>query len=121
TAASPAIRKRKPGWPSLAALLVLEALVYWPGLRGGFVFDDYPNIVDNRLLHVDWNDGWREWLAAAFSSPASALQRPLASLTFAVNHALTGLDPYWMKLANLGIHLLNAWLVLLLCHQVLRV
>src|SRR5688500_13964670 len=84
----------------LPVLLVLVALVYWPGLGGGFVFDDYPNIVQNGALHVTWASTWLEWLAAVFSSPASELQRPLAMLTFAINHALTGLDPYWMKLTN---------------------
>jgi hypothetical protein len=75
------------------------------------VFDDFPNIVDNAALHVTWQSNWQEWLAAMFSSPASELQRPLAMLTFAINHAITGLDPYWMKATNVGIHLLNAWLV----------
>ena len=33
-------------WVLLAALAITAA-VYWPGLYGGFLFDDYPNIVDN--------------------------------------------------------------------------
>ena len=104
----------------LPVLLVLVALVYWPGLGGGFVFDDYPNIVQNGALHVTWASTWLEWLAAVFSSPASELQRPLAMLTFAINHALTGLDPYWMKLTNLVIHLVNTVLVLNVVRLLLR-
>lgn len=103
----------------LTALLLLVALVYWPGLGGGFVFDDYPNIVDNTKLHVGPGSGVREWLGATFSSPALDLKRPLAMLSFAVNHAWTGLDPYWMKLTNLGIHLLNTILVFGLCRRLL--
>lgn len=98
----------------LAALLCLVALVYWPGMRGGFDFDDFPNIVGNAALHVRFADPWRAWLAAVFSSPASDLQRPLAMLSFAINHAFTGLDPSWMKATNIAIHLLNtvlAWFV----------
>jgi hypothetical protein len=98
-------------WIGMLVLLLLVALVYWPGLHGGFEFDDYPNIVDNLALHVGAGSDWNAWLAAAFSSPSSDLQRPLAMLTFAINHALTGLDPYWMKLTNLAIHLLNTVLV----------
>lgn len=105
----------------LPVLLALVALVYWPGLHGGFVFDDYANIVDVTALHVTWNSSWLEWLAAVFSSPASDLQRPLAMLTFAINHAFTGIDPYWMKLTNLAIHLLNTWLVFGLCRCLLRI
>ena len=103
----------------LAALLCLVALVYWPGLRGGFDFDDFRNIIQNTALHVHFADPWRAWLAAAFSSPASDLQRPLAMLSFAVNHASTGLDPSWMKATNLAIHLCNTVLAWLLARRLL--
>jgi hypothetical protein len=114
------IKRRLPtyGWLLLLGLLVLIA--YLPGLDGGYIFDDFPNIVDNDVLHVGFGSSWQEWLAAMFSSPASELQRPLAMLTFAVNHAITGLDPYWMKLTNICIHLLNAWLVFGLARSLLR-
>jgi hypothetical protein len=101
---------RDPRW-ALAGLWILVALVYLPGLGGGYVFDDYSNIVHNASVHVTTHSSWGQWLAAMFSSPASELQRPLAMLSFAINHALTGLDPYWMKLTNVGIHLLNTGLV----------
>jgi hypothetical protein len=107
-------------WLAALALLALVACVYWPGLGGGFVFDDFPNIVDNVTLHVTWQSTWQQWLAAVFSSPASDLQRPLAMLSFAINHAATGLDPYWMKLTNVAIHLLNTCLVFGLVRAVLR-
>lgn len=102
--------------PRLAVLLLaaclpaLAALVYWPGLGGGFVFDDYPNIVDNRSLHVT-TLAWRDWMAAIFSSPSSELQRPLSMLSFAANHYFTGLDPYWMKATTVLLHGLNSLLV----------
>ena len=97
-------------WPTLALVLLL-VLVYWPGRGGGFVFDDYPNIVDNTALHVT---GWdrHAWLAAVFSSDSGLGHRPLAMASFALNHAFTGLDPVPMKLANIAIHALNACLVL---------
>ena len=104
----------------LVLLLLLLVLVYWPGLNGGYVFDDFSNIVDNTTLHVTSHSSWAQWIAAIFSSPASDLQRPLAMLSFAINHALTGLDPFWMKLTNLGIHLLNTWLVFNLIQCVLQ-
>jgi hypothetical protein len=106
-------------WLLISALLAVVSCVYWPGLHGGYIFDDYPNIVDNTTLHVGFGSGWRTWLAATFSSPSSDLQRPLAMLSFAFNHAMTGLDPYWMKLTNLGIHLLNTLLVYGLTNRLL--
>ena len=122
SALSPAASSGSSAWTVravLLAILALTVLVYWPGRNGGYTFDDYPNIVDNAALHVtrlDWND----WVAAAMSSPASALQRPLAMLTFAANHYFTGADSQPMKLTNLAIHLFNALLVFGLVRGLLR-
>ena len=97
----------------LLAALALTTIVYWPGLYGGYLFDDYPNIVENH--GVQPHDASVPTLVrAALSSPSSEFNRPLASLSFAANYLATGLDPYWMKLTNLVIHLLNGLLVFLL-------
>ena len=86
----------------LCLLLAGVVLVYWPGLGGGFAFDDYPNIVFNQALHVT-TLAWRDWLSAAFSSNATDLQRPLAMLTFALQHYFTGLDPRALKAGNIAV------------------
>jgi len=101
----------------IGALLLVVA-IYWPGLQGGWLFDDYPNIVDNKAVQPDLAS-ITTLLNAALSSPASEFKRPLASLTFAANYLVTGLDPYWMKLTNLMIHLLNGILVFLLVRALL--
>jgi tetratricopeptide (TPR) repeat protein len=118
---SPGPSRGRERWIAFAALLIPLALaaVYWPGFSGGFAFDDFPNIVDNVRLHVT-EPGWDAWFAAAFSSPSSELQRPLAMLSFAINHYFTGLDPGPMKATNLAIHALNALLVLALVRCLLR-
>lgn len=95
-------------------------LIYWPGRNGGFALDDFPNIVENDLLHVQ-SLAWYDWIAAVFSSYASILQRPLAMLTLAANHYFTGLDPMPMKLTNIAIHALNAMLVYGLARRLLMV
>jgi len=105
-------------WPP-AVLTALVFAIYLPGLRGGFVFDDYPNIVDNASVHlVNWDP--TAWLAAVFSSNAGLGHRPIAMATFALNHVFTGLDPVPMKLTNIGIHALNACLVLGLLRALLE-
>lgn len=106
-------------WLMLAAY-VLTIAVYWPGLSGNFLFDDYPNIVDNHGVQPT-DASVSSLVGAALSSPSSELKRPLASLSFAANYLATGLDPYWMKLTNLVIHLLNGWLVFLLSRALLLV
>jgi len=96
-------------WPPVL-LAALVFAIYLPGLRGGFVFDDYPNIVDNANVHVgSWDPA--AWLAAVFSSNAGLGHRPLAMASFALNYVFTGLDPAPMKLTNIGIHALNVCLV----------
>ena len=104
-------------WPFLVLVLAVAAL-YWPGRGGGFVFDDYPNIIDNAALHVA---GWdrHAWMAAVFSSDSGLGHRPLPMATFALNHVFTGLDPMPMKLTNIAIHAFNACLVLCLLRTLL--
>jgi hypothetical protein len=102
----------------LILLLCMTCIVYWPGLHGGYFFDDYPNIVDNQAVHVS-EPTLANWHAASMASPSHVLRRPLAMLSFAVNYYLTGLDPFWFKLANLCIHLLNGVLLFAVLHKLL--
>ncbi|MGH7487945.1 MAG: hypothetical protein ACREMY_20445 [bacterium] len=103
----------------LAAALAMTALVYWPGLTGGYVFDDFPNIVDNAAIHVT-HSTLANWANAAWSSPSSSFRRPLASLTFALNWFFSRGNPGPMKVTNLGIHLLNGVLLYFMLRELLR-
>ena len=100
------------------SLVVLAGLLlYWPGLRGGFIFDDFPNLVvdlDWRVTALEWSQ-WRRAMVLGISSDSG---RPLALLSFGLNHYLTGLDPFWLKMTGLALHLLNGALVFLLCDRV---
>ncbi|WP_243049587.1 hypothetical protein [Dyella sp. RRB7] len=109
----------RSGWRLLALTLLITTLLYWPGLHGGWLFDDYPNIVDNKGVQPD-DATVSSLINAALSSPSSEFKRPLASLTFAVNFLLNRLDPFWMKLTNLIIHLLNGVLVFLFVRALLQ-
>ncbi|MCZ6773571.1 MAG: hypothetical protein O7G83_16555 [Proteobacteria bacterium] len=101
--------------PALPFLLVaiLAAVVYVPGIGGGFTFDDYFAIVLNDELDIDPARPVT-LLDAAFSSTSGPLKRPVAMLSFAANRTLTGIDPVPFKLTNIAIHVVNAVLVLLL-------
>jgi hypothetical protein len=114
----PTPSSNRTGWWLLLVACALTIAVYWPGLSGGFLFDDYPNIVDNHGVQPS-NARFSSLVGAALSSPSSEFKRPLASLSFAANYLISGLDPYWMKLTNLVIHLLNGLLVFLLSRSLL--
>lgn len=104
---------------TLAALLLLTTLVYYPGLHGVFMFDDLHNIVQNEHLQLHaltWLDAWD----AALSGQAGILNRPLSMLSFALNYYFTGNHPFFFKLTNLLIHLLNGCCVLALTRLLLR-
>ena len=103
----------------LAVAFLLTMAVYWPGLYGTFLFDDNPNIVDNHDVQPH-DASVASLVRAALSSPSSEFKRPLASLSFAANYLASGLDPYWMKLTNLVIHLLNGLLVFLLARALIQ-
>ena len=98
---------------ALLIILAVTTAVYWPGLSGGFLFDDTINITDNPKVLIE-SLQWPELQRAAGAFGAGGLGRSLSMLSLGVNHALTGLDPFYFKLTNLIIHLLNGiglWLL----------
>lgn len=106
-------RVRRLAWLLVAVGSILTFSIYWAGLRGGFVYDDFSFILGNTAIQVTENT-LQQWFAAAFSFPSGTNQgRWLGMLSFGINHFFTGMDPFWFKLTNLCIHLVNGLLVFL--------
>lgn len=99
-------------------LLALAALVYWPGLSGRFLFDDFPNIVSNTRVHAKALD-WASLKMAANAYQPGGYGRPLATVTFAIDYLIGGTDPWGYKLTSLLVHLVNALLVFWLLRRLL--
>lgn len=106
---------------SLAAIgltlgLFVCLLVYWPGLSGGFLLDDFPNLERLSLLNSDAPAG--EFWRAIWMGQSGILRRPLSMLSFALQHADWPGNPGAFKAANLVLHLacgaLIYWLATLL-------
>jgi hypothetical protein len=96
---------------ALVTLASITAAVYVPGLGGGFLFDDYPNISDNPAVQPR-EISLASLAGAAMSSPSSELKRPLSSLSFAMDYVMAGeLSPTSMKATNIAIHVLNGILL----------
>lgn len=94
----------------LPALLcaVLAGLFFLPGLPGGFVFDDNPNIIANSAVHLQsLNPG--ALTDAAFNGQPSGPTRVIPALTFALDYWRGGLDPAVFKTTNIAIHALTAF------------
>lgn len=116
------VERRLPGGAATVFLLLALATLalYWPGLSGAFLFDDYPNLVSS-------ND-WRmtslnhAQLARAFGQGLTGgLGRGLAMVSFGLNHLATGADPWALKLTNVLMHLVAGALTFVLSRQVFRV
>ncbi|QDE41569.1 hypothetical protein FIV34_06040 [Luteibacter pinisoli] len=100
-------------------MALLATAIYAMGLRGGYIFDDFPNIVDNEGLKPA-DATVASLVRSALSSPSSEFKRPLASLTFALNYLVSGDDPAAMKATNLFIHILNGLATFVLAKKLLR-
>lgn len=108
-------------WLLLSLAAIATAAVYAPGMAGGWVFDDFPNIVDNHAIHIRQGQSTlAAWMNSALSSPSSFLHRPLASLTFSLNWYLGNGDPLPFKITNLIIHLINGVLAFCMLRVLLR-
>lgn len=94
----------------LFCIVILAVACYLPGLTGSFIFDDGANISNNPGLKISSLDA-ASLLQAAHSGGAGPLKRPVSMMSFALNYYVTGLDAYYFKLVNLGIHLVNGLLV----------
>ncbi len=110
--------RRRPDIHAALLLLAAGLLVYWKGLAGGFIFDDFANLLDNPTWKL--TSLAPEAIArAAAPGISSDFGRPLAMFSFALNHYFTGIDPFWLKLTNLAMHLANGILVFLLCRELM--
>ncbi|GLQ93204.1 tetratricopeptide repeat protein [Dyella acidisoli] len=93
----------------LTGLLIATAIVYYPGLRGGFLFDDYAN------LPALGSDGpinnWPAFWQYITSGTADPTGRPLTLLSFLLDAHNWPADPLPFKRTNLVLHLLNGALL----------
>ncbi len=89
-------------WSVLAGFLFITFILYFPILSKGFVSDDFTVLY--RLINS------RDFTPPGFF-------RPGADLSLYSTYLLSGLNPVAYNATNLGIHVLNAWLVFLVCSK----
>lgn len=87
-------------------MLALALAIYWPGLRGGFLFDDAPNLAALGTYGGvrDW-ESFKSFVLGGFAGP---LGRPIALASFLLDANTWPAAPYPFKWTNLWVHLLTA-------------
>lgn len=100
----------------LAIVLLATTAIYWPGLHGPFVLDDF-----NALRPVEnWLRDDQGWLVTLFPVESIVFSRPVSMASFMLSMALGGSGPFPLKLGNLLVHLACGILVFWLLWRCLR-
>jgi protein O-mannosyl-transferase len=90
---------------SLFLVMALVFFLYQPGLNGGFLFDDYPNLQELGAYGGVTNyETFKNFVLNGVSSP---LGRPLALATFLLDDNTWPTHAAWFKSTNLKIHILT--------------
>lgn len=98
----------------LITTLLLATCIYWPGIQGGFLFDDYPNLDAMGFLNgITDQETFRAFVFSGWSGPTG---RPLALASFLLDDNSWPSHAPWFKKTNLYIHILCS---LLLCWSTL--
>jgi hypothetical protein len=106
-------------WGGAVLTVVCVFLLYFPGLYGGFLLDDYQNL---RLLsEIKPPLNWRKILDfVVLQAGTSFAGRIIPAFSFALQYQSWPLSPAAFKLVNLLIHLLNGGVVYLLALRIGR-
>lgn len=100
------------------ALLALTIFVYWPGLHGGYLFDDFVNL--DAIGATGPVDNWAAFLRYVTSGNADPAGRPLAMASFLLDSREWPSDPTPFLRTNLFLHLVNGSLLYLLLRKLGR-
>ncbi|WP_237710288.1 tetratricopeptide repeat protein [Rhodanobacter fulvus] len=95
--------------------MLLAIYVYWPGLNGGFLFDDFANLP--ALSAPGPIDNWFSFWRYITSGTADPTGRPLTLLTFLIDARNWPAAPLPFKRTNLILHVANGLLLFALLNR----
>lgn len=106
-----------PVW-ALMMGLAITVFCYWPGLKGGFLFDDYRNLEDLGAYGgvEDW-ESFKSFVMGGWSGP---LGRPVSLMSFLLDDNRWPSSAHYFKPTNLAFHLLCGLLLIWASLMVLR-
>ncbi len=101
----------------LAGILAFTGLLYFESLQGRFLnYDDTDNVVNNPMIR-QFSAGQAGHI---FSHSFLYMYTPLAFISYAADYAFSGAEPFFFRLTNLLLHLLNVALVFMLANRLIR-
>lgn len=100
--------------------MLLVVAVYIPGIKGPYVLDDGENITLNKAVALNTLN-LDDIYDASLSNNSGVLKRPLAALSFGLNHYFSGgfENTLPFKLTNIFIHICNSILIYVLALMLL--
>ncbi|MCC8362492.1 tetratricopeptide repeat protein [Lysobacter sp. A6] len=113
-------RRLQDHWAPLAfaAVLLLALLAWWPGVSGGFLFDDFVNLPAlGGMGAIDNAPAFWRYITSGTADPTG---RPLSLLSFLVDANNWPADPAPFLRTNVLLHLLNGALLFVLLRQLGR-
>ncbi len=99
----------------LLLMLLVTTLVYWPGLNGPFLLDDFINIESAFVSDFNIEKLYYE----VTHNKSGTLGRPVSMLSLLISGILHGPSPWGYKFHNLAIHLNNGLLLFWLLIKIL--
>jgi len=93
-------------------LLLLIFTCYSNTFNSSWQFDDYPNIIDNTIIHID-NLRFDTIYKTLFAKPfhPGSIERPISFLSFAFNWYIGQDNPFWYHIINIIIHTITAYFI----------
>jgi len=105
-------------WLAMVVIAAVAIAAYWNSFSTPFVFSDRACIVENPTIRSLWPLSGP--LGANFRDGRPVDGRPILNLSFAINHALHGLDVRGYHATNLLLHVLAAWALLAILRRTFR-
>jgi len=104
---------------SISFILILSTVValYFQGLSGGLLLDDYPQL--SPIIYAINAQNWALEFNQYYISNSGYLGRPISMITFIINAALFGDDIWYWKLTNVILHGLCGFTIFLCTYLLL--
>jgi tetratricopeptide (TPR) repeat protein len=103
------------------SLFILLIIIYGNSFNCEWHFDDFPNIVDNKYVHLE-TLSWKNIKKAFYGSPDGhdKVTRPLSYLSLALNYYIGGTRVFGYHVVNFIIHAITSVFLFLFIYRTLK-